>query len=72
MKTSNYWLPTPVKMRKIGDAILIGSAAISGTLMTSPLSDTQKMWGVWICSVLGIFGKVMTNLFKDEEATNPS
>lgn len=63
----NYYQPTPKKWRKIGDAILLISATLSTLMMGSPLSDKTIAITVWILSVVGVVGKVITNFFKEED-----
>jgi hypothetical protein len=62
----NYYKPTPRKWRKIGDAILLTTATLSTLMMTSPFSDHTISITVWLLSVGGVVGKVLTNFFKDE------
>ena len=62
----NYYAPTPINMRKIGDAILLGSTSISGMIMGLPLSDNYKLWLTFGLNLFGVLGKVITNFFKDE------
>ncbi len=62
-----YYKPTPVKWRKIGDAILLGSTSLSAMMMGAPLSETNKTWCIFLLNVFGVAGKVLTNFFKEEE-----
>ena len=62
----NYYQPTPKKWRKTGDAILLTTATLSTLMMTAPFSDKAISITVWILSVVGVIGKVLTNFFKDE------
>lgn len=62
----HYTTPTPVKMRKIGDAILVGTASLSTMIMGLPISDSAKLWTVFALNVVGTIGKVITNFFKEE------
>lgn len=64
----NYYAPTPINMRKIGDAILLGSTSVSGMVMGLPLSDNTKLWLTFGLNLFGVLGKVITNFFKDENA----
>lgn len=63
----NYYQPTPKKWRKIGDAILLITATLSTLMMTAPFSDKTIAITVWILSVVGVVGKVITNFFKEED-----
>lgn len=65
----SYYKPTPVKWRKIGDAILLGTASLSAMMMGAPLSENAKTWTIFLLNVLGVAGKVMTNFFKEDETT---
>jgi hypothetical protein len=62
----NYYKPTPAKWRKIGDAILLTTATLSTLMMTAPFNDHTIAITVWLLSVVGVVGKVLTNFFKDE------
>jgi hypothetical protein len=64
----HYKQPTPVKWRKIGDAILLGTASLSTIMMGAPISESQKTFAIFLLNVVGVLGKVITNFFKDEEA----
>lgn len=66
-----YKKPTPVRMRKLGDAILLGSTSLSAMMMGAPLDDKTIAITVFILNVVGVFGKVITNLFKDEDYIAP-
>lgn len=63
-----YYKPTPVKWRKIGDAILFLSTAIGGLIMGAPITDAQKAWAVISCNLFGVIGKTITNFFKEDDA----
>ena len=58
----NYWSPTPVKMRKLGDALLAVSLS-SGI----PASMMDYKWTAITFFVCGIVGKFLTNLYKEEK-----
>lgn len=66
MNIKDYYHPTPVIWRKIGDAILIGSAGLSSGVMGLPISDNAKLWTVFSLNAFGVIGKIITNLFKVE------
>lgn len=61
----NYWAKTPIRMRKIGDAILIGTASLSAMMMGAPLSEAAKTWVIFVLNVVGVAGKIISNMFKD-------
>ena len=67
MKLSNYYEPTPKKLKKLGDTILIGTASLSAMMMGAPFTDTQKTWIIFGLNVVGVLGKMITNLFKEED-----
>lgn len=67
MENKNYWSATPIRMRKIGDAILLGTATLSTLMMGAPFSDKTISVTVWALSVIGVVGKVITNFFKESE-----
>lgn len=57
----HYYKPTPVKYRKMGDAILASSTAATfiGIQM-------DEKWMIYIFLLLGVIGKFMTNFFSEE------
>jgi hypothetical protein len=57
---NQYFEPTPKTMRKVGDALLTASVAI-----TSYAAFAEKPWIVVISACLGVLGKVVTNFFSD-------
>lgn len=57
----SYWLPTPNKMRKIGDALL---GVFSITSMSSMIMDNKTL--AIVSLILGVVGKVLTNFFGEE------
>lgn len=69
----NYYKPTPKKMRILGDAILATSVFITsgGLLAFDTLNQifTAKELKMIIAFafVLGVIGKFLTNLFKEDE-----
>ena len=65
-KLKQYWTPTPVKARKIGDAFLVLSASLSGAVMGLPLPDNQKLWINFGLTLLGVIGKIVTNFAVEE------
>lgn len=62
-----YKIPTAPKWRKIGDTILLGCSSLSIAVMNLPLTDNQIKWVVFSINVVGIAGKLISNLFKEEE-----
>jgi hypothetical protein len=63
---NNFYKPTPVKWRKLGDTILLGCTSFSGLLMTAPLSDNHKAWAILGLNAIGVLGKMITNFFKED------
>jgi hypothetical protein len=69
---SDYYKPTPVKWRKIGDSILYGCGVIgaTGLIGFDELKDvfSPKELKILIGAVLilGFVGKFITNFFKEE------
>lgn len=55
-----YKAPTPVKWRKIGDSILVGTSGMSAIMMGAPLPE-------FVLNVVGVGGKVLTNFFHEEK-----
>lgn len=64
--SEKYAAPTPVKWRKIGDSILIGSSGFSALMMGAPLDDKSIIWIVFILNGFGVAGKVITNFFTED------
>ena len=62
----NYFHPTPKVWRKIGDSILIGSTSLSAMMMGAPIPEQAKTWVIFGLNVFGVFGKVISNMFKEE------
>jgi hypothetical protein len=63
----NYKAPTPVKWRKIGDAILLSTTSLSGMIMGLPISEHKQLWAIFILNAIGVGGKVITNFFREDE-----
>lgn len=55
---NRYYRPTPVKWRKIGDALLAASA----TITTFAIAEEVE-WLAYVALFTGIAGKFLTNLF---------
>ena len=55
---NKYYRPTPVKWRKIGDALL----ATSTTITTFAIYE-QVEWLAYVALITGVLGKFLTNLF---------
>jgi hypothetical protein len=53
---NGYYKPTPAKFRKVGDALLVGSALVS-----TQFGDNPKV--MLITQIAGIVGKFLTNFF---------
>ena len=76
MKLSNYYKPTPVKQRKLGDALLATAAFIVGggllgyDFMTKMFSPEAVRWTVGIAFIMGVVGKFLTNFAKDDKVTD--
>lgn len=73
MHIKHFYEKTPVRMRKIGDAILYGCGTIgaSGLIAFDQLKDvfSQNELKLIIGSVLvlGFLGKFLTNFFKEND-----
>lgn len=55
---NRYYRPTPIKWRKIGDALLASSA----TITTFAIAE-QVEWLAYVALFTGVVGKFITNLF---------
>lgn len=75
---NNYWKPTPVFWRKVGDSILATCTAIgAGTIMEwekveKYFTPEEIKIGLFVIIVLGAGGKFLTNFFKKPEKKNPT
>lgn len=54
-----YWMPTPAKWRKLGDALL----AVSTTVTTYAIADNWAKWAQIAALMTGVAGKFLTNFF---------
>lgn len=61
MKKKDYYQPTPIKWRKIGDALLAVSSFIAGYGI---LGEIQ--WIALTGLSIGVLGKFLTNFFSHE------
>jgi len=57
----NYYLPTPKKWRKLGDALLGAS-----TLITSYGIMQSYQWLALASLIVGVIGKFLTNFFSED------
>lgn len=77
MNLKNYYHPTPKKWRKVGDAILAVSVFVtSGGLLAfdtlEKIFTAHELKVIIGCAfVLGVIGKFLTNLFKEEDKKSP-
>jgi hypothetical protein len=55
---NKYYRPTPIKWRKIGDALL----ASSTTITTFAIYE-QVEWLAYVALLTGVIGKFLSNLF---------
>jgi hypothetical protein len=62
LKFGKYAYPTPKKMRKLGDAILVFSTTIS----TYAIAEEMKYMAL-ASVLLGAIGKFLTNFFSEED-----
>ena len=58
----NYYKPTPVKWRKLGDALLAVSVTITGFAVYE-----NVQWVALTALITGVIGKFLTNFFKDDD-----
>lgn len=58
----SYWSPTPIKMRKLGDALL----GVSTTITTYAIADDWAKWIQITALLLGAGGKFLTNFFSED------
>lgn len=48
-----YELPTPIRWRKIGDSILVGTSGMSAIMMGAPIPEHYTIWIVFGLNVVG-------------------
>lgn len=70
--TKDYYAKTPVRMRKLGDALLAATQSLGGGLtVTQLMSDgpvsKSMLWFALIIMFIGAVGKFLTNFYKEEE-----
>ena len=58
----NYYKPTPIKWRKLGDALLAVSVTITGFAMYENIQ-----WVALTALITGVIGKFLTNFFKEDD-----
>lgn len=74
----HYYKPTPVKWRKLGDALLACAGLVGGggILAYEQLKDLytphQLKIMIGVSLVVGIAGKFLTNFFTDEQTKQSS
>lgn len=73
MRLKNFYKPTPVKIRKVGDAILATSTFITGGGMLA-FEQIKDVFGeqnlkivLGTSFILGVVSKFITNLFSEEK-----
>jgi len=59
---TNYYKPTPVKWRKLGDALLAVSVTITSFAMYN-----NVQWVALTALITGVIGKFITNFFKEDD-----
>jgi hypothetical protein len=57
---NSYWKPTPKKLRKIGDALLL-----IGTTITGISAFTMPPWVTLSATICTLVGKLITNCFSE-------
>ena len=69
----NYWKPTSVKMRKIGDSLLACAALFGGgglitfDLLKETFSEHELKVMIGVSIIIGVIGKFLTNFFTEKE-----
>ena len=69
----NYWKPTSIKMRKIGDSLLACSALFGGggliafDQLKEIFSDCELKIIIGVSIVIGVIGKFLTNFFTESK-----
>lgn len=61
MRLKNYWKPTPVKLKQLGDALLASS------LFALSISSITGQWWIISFAIIGIVGKFITNFWSKDE-----
>jgi hypothetical protein len=57
----NYYKPTPIKWRRLGDALL----AVSTTITSFALYEDIQ-WVALTALIIGVIGKFLTNFFTEK------
>jgi hypothetical protein len=69
---NEYYKPTPVHLRKLGDSLLAGATVVAiGGLwdfktLTQYFTPEQVRFFIGASIVLGIVGKILSNLFSND------
>ena len=61
-----YAAPTPIKWRKVGDSVLVGTSGMSAVIMGAPFPEHITIWVVFGLNVIGVGGKIVTNFFSED------
>jgi hypothetical protein len=61
----HYYSPTPKKWRKLGDALLAVSTAVTGYAMYENVK-----WVALTALITGVLGKFLTNFFEEDDQNN--
>ena len=59
---SSYYKPTPIRWRKLGDALL----GVSTTITAYVIADEWGKYATLAALILGVAGKFLTNFFSEE------
>ena len=62
LNLKSYWKPTPIKLRKLGDALLAAFSILS----VSSIATDHKSIAI-ASTVIGVLGKVLSNFFSETE-----
>jgi len=63
----HFYLPTPKRIRIIGDSILGFTVALQPLTLVLPLSAENHVWASFGIALCGLVGKFITNCFKDDD-----
>ncbi len=61
---------TPIKLEKIGTAILMFTAGMVPIISSLPITNVVIVWINAILSMIGLGAKVFTMMFSEEEVIN--
>lgn len=70
LSIKNISKPTSLKMKRLGNNILLLTSGLTTLMMGSPFSAETVLWINWIIGIAGILGKFLTSMTTSELEEN--